>query len=144
MVLDSESEGIIAQLHLFDDVIGGTPGFHFETGAQFVDRLMMRAIHFFKTMARFVIGSERLDIVRPLIRQVMASDVEMESAAERDIESLQSFADRENRKPAFDCLLDRVEFPAVAIGIHILFDYRGIGNGLVQELGSNVGSAGQQ
>src|SRR6266480_6016818 len=130
MVLDSESEGIIAQFHLLDDVIGSAPGLHFETGAQFVNRLMMRAIHFFKTMARFAIGSQGLDIVRLLIRQVMACDVEMETAAERDVESLQSFADRENRKPAFNRLLDCVEFPAIAIGIHILFDYRRIGNRL--------------
>src|SRR6266568_1698115 len=142
MVLHSKSEGIVAQSCLFDDVIGGAPRLHFETGAQFVNRLMMRAIHFFKGMARFAVGSERLDIMRLLIRQVMASDVEMESAAERDIESLQSFADRKNRKPAFDRTLDCVEFPAIPIGIHILFDYRRIGNGLVQELGSNIGPAG--
>src|SRR6266699_2177694 len=131
MVLHSKSEGIVAQSCLFDDVIGGAPRLHFETGAQFVNRLMMRAIHFFKGMARFAVGSERLDIVRLLIGQVMACDIEMESAAERDVESLQSFADRENRKPAFDRLLDCVEFPAIAIGIHILFDYRQIGNKLV-------------
>src|SRR5438094_139204 len=131
MVLHSKSEGIVAQSCLFDDVIGGAPRLHFETGAQFVNRLMMRAIHFFKGMARFAVGSERLDIVRLLIGQVMACDVEMESAAEGDIEDLQSFADRENRKPAFDRLLDGVEFPAIAIGIHILFDYRQIGNRLV-------------
>src|SRR5436309_11151024 len=131
MVLHSKSEGIVAQSCLFDDVIGGAPRLHFETGAQFVNRLMMRAIHFFKGMARFAVGSERLDIVRLLIGQVMACDVEMESAAEGDIEDLQSFADRENRKPAFDRLLDGVEFPAIAIGIHILFDYRRIGNRLV-------------
>src|SRR5947208_1821985 len=131
MVLHSKSEGIVAQSCLFDDVIGGAPRLHFETGAQFVNRLMMRAIHFFKGMARFAVGSERLGIVRLLIGQVMACDVEMESAAEGDIEDLQSFADRENRKPAFDRLLDGVEFPAIAIGIHILFDYRRIGNRLV-------------
>src|SRR5205809_3442592 len=131
MVLDSESEGIIAQFPLLVGVIIGAPRLHFETGAQFVNRLMMRAIHFFKGMARFAVGSERLDIVRLLIGQVMACDVEMESAAEGDIEDLQSFADRENRKPAFDRLLDGVEFPAIAIGIHILFDYRQIGNRLV-------------
>ena len=32
MVLDSESEGVIAQFHLLDDVITGTPGLYFETG----------------------------------------------------------------------------------------------------------------
>ena len=72
----------------------------------------------------------------------MASDVEMKGTSERDVKSLQSFADRENRKPAFDRMLDGVEFPAIPIGIHILFDHRRIGNGLVQELGSNIGSAG--
>src|SRR5205823_12922968 len=82
MVLDSESEGIIAQFHLLDDVIGGAPGFYFETSPQFIDCLMMRAIHFCKTMARFAIGSKRLDIVDLLIRQVMASDVEIETAPE--------------------------------------------------------------
>ena len=142
MVLDSESKEIIAQSYLFDDVVGCAPGFNFQTCAESINRLMMGAIHFFKTMARFAIGSERLDIVRLLIRQVMASDVEMESAAERDIESLQSFADRENRKPPFDRMLDCVEFPAIAIAIHIFFDYRRIGNRLVQELGSNVRSTG--
>src|SRR5207248_8399124 len=128
MVLHSESEGIVTQSYLLDDVIGCAPRFHFETGAQFIDCLMMRAIHFFKTMARFAIGSERLDVACLLIRQVMASDVEMKGAAERDVESLQSFADRKNRKPAFDRVLDCVELPAIPVGIHVLFDYGWIGN----------------
>src|SRR6266446_948826 len=141
MVLHSESEGIVAQFYLLDDVIGCAPRFHFETGAQFVDRLVMRAIHFFKAMTRPVIRSQRLDIMRLLLRQVMASDVEMKGTAERDIERLHSFADREYRKPAFDRLLDGVEFPPIPIGIHILFDHGRIGNRLVQELGSNIGPA---
>jgi len=131
MILDSQSEGIIAQFHLLDDVIGLAPGFNFQTGAQFINCLMMRTIHFFKTMARPAIGPQRLDIVRLLIGQVMASNVEMKGTAERDIESLQSFADGKNRKPVFDRLLDCVQFPAIAIGIHILFDYGRIGNRLV-------------
>ena len=141
MVLHSESEGILAQSYLLDDVIGCAPRFYFETGAQFIDCLMMRAIHFFKAMTRPPIGPQRLDVACLLIRQVMASDVEMKGAAERDVEGLQSFADRKNRKPAFDRVLDCVEFPAISIGIHILFDYGWIGNGLVQELGSNIGPA---
>ena len=141
MVLYPESEGIIAQFYLLDDVVGCAPGFDFKTGAQFIDRLMMGAIYFFESMARFAIGSEPLNVVRLLIRQVMAGNVEMEGPAEADIESLQSFADCENRKPALDRLLNGVEFPAIAIGIHIFFDYRWIGNRLVQEFGSNVGSA---
>src|SRR5881392_2708768 len=142
MVLHSESEGIVAQSYLLDDVIGCARRLHFKTNAQFIDRLMMRAIHFFKAMTRAAIRSQRLDVVRLLLRQVMAGNVEMKGPAERDIESLQSFADRENRKPAFDRILDGVELPAIPIGIHILFDHRWIGNGLVQELGSNIGSAG--
>ena len=106
MVLHSESEGIIAQFYLLDDVVGCAPGFDFKTGAQFIDRLMMGAIYFFKSMARFAIGSEPLDVVRLLIRQVMAGNVEMEGTTEGDIEALQSFANRENRKPAFDRILE--------------------------------------
>ena len=41
MVLHSESEGIVAQSYLLDDVIGCAPRLHFETGAQFIDCLMM-------------------------------------------------------------------------------------------------------
>ena len=115
MVLHSESEGIVAQSYLLDDVIGCAPRLHFEPGAEFIDRLMMRTIHFFKTMTRPAIGPQRLDVVRLLTRQVVAGDVEMKGTAERDIENLQSFADRENRKPAFDRMFDGVEFPAVAI-----------------------------
>src|SRR5438132_11710514 len=142
MVLHSESEGIVAQFYLLDDVVVCAPRLHFKTSTQFIDRLMMRAIHFFKTMTRAAIRSQRLDVVRFLLRQVMAGNVEMKGTAERDIESLQSFADRENRKPTFDRILDGVEFPAIPIGIHILFDHGWIGNGLVQELGSNIGPAG--
>ena len=142
MVLHSECEGVVAQSYLLDDVVGFAPRLHFKTSAQFIDRLMMRTIHFFKAITRAAIRSQWLDVVRLLLRQVMAGDVEMKGPAECDIESLLSFADRENRKPAFDCTLDGVELPAIPIGIHILFDHRWIGNGLVQELGSNIGSAG--
>jgi hypothetical protein len=143
MILDSQSEGIIAQFHLLDDVIGRAPGLNFQTGTELIDCLVMRAIYFFKAMPRPAIEPQRLDVVRLLIRQVMASNVEMKGTAERDIESLQSFADRENRKPAFDRLLDCVEFPTIAVGIHIFLDYGWIGNRLVQEFGSDVWSAGE-
>jgi len=142
MILHSECEGIVAQSYLLDDVVGCAPRLHFKTSAHFIDRLMMRAIYFFKAMTRAAIRSQRLDVVRLLLGQVMAGDVEMKGTAECDIESLQSFADRENRKPTFDRVLESVEFPAIPIGIHILFDHGWIGNGLVQELGSNIGSAG--
>src|SRR5207253_7620950 len=88
MVLHCESKGIVAQSYLLDDVIGCTPRLDFKTGTQFIDRLMMRAIYFFKTMARPAIGPQRLDVVRLLLRQVMAGNVEMEGTAEADIEGL--------------------------------------------------------
>jgi len=142
MELHAESERIVAQFYLLDDVIGCTPRLHCKTSTRFIDRLMMRAIHFFEAMTRPAIRSQRLDIMGLLLRQVMAGDIEMKRTAERDIERLQSFADRENRKPAFDRLLDGVEFPPIPIGIHILVDHGWIGNRLVQELGSNIGPTG--
>ena len=41
MVLDRESEGIITQAHLLDDIVVGAPGFDFETVCEPIDRLMM-------------------------------------------------------------------------------------------------------
>src|SRR5438552_1889674 len=83
---------IVAQFYLLDDVIGCTPRLHFKTSTRFIDRLMMRAIHFFEAMTRPAIRSQRLDIMGLLLRQVMAGDVEMKRTAECDIERLQSFA----------------------------------------------------
>src|SRR5260370_30072889 len=96
MVLHSESEGIVAQSYLLDDVIGCAPRLHFKTSAQFIDRLMMRTIHFFKAMTRATIRSQRLDVMRLLLRHVMARHVKVKGTAERDIDRLQSFADRQN------------------------------------------------
>ena len=88
MILHRQGEGIVAQFYLFDDIICGAPRFYFKTGTKLVDRLMMRAIYFLKTMACFAIGAKRLNVVRLLIRQVMTADVEVKRAAKRDVESL--------------------------------------------------------
>ena len=50
MVLDRESEGIITQTHLLDDIIVGAPGFDFETVCQPIDGLMMRTVYIFESM----------------------------------------------------------------------------------------------
>src|SRR5436309_3873957 len=67
MILHSQGERIIAQFYLFDNVIGCAPGFNGKTSTEFIDCLVMRAVHFFKTMARFAIGSEGLEIVCRLL-----------------------------------------------------------------------------
>ena len=41
MILDRQSEWIIAQAHLLDDVVISTPRFDFETVCDTIDRLMM-------------------------------------------------------------------------------------------------------
>ena len=41
MVLDRESEGIITETHLLDDIVIGAPGFDFETVCEPIDGLMM-------------------------------------------------------------------------------------------------------
>src|ERR1700757_2989557 len=71
MILHSKSERVIAQFYLFDDVVSCAPGLNRNACAQFIDCLMMGAIHFFKTMSRLVIGAEWLNIVRLLIRQIV-------------------------------------------------------------------------
>ena len=88
MILHSEGERVIAEFYLFDDVIRCAPRFNCKTRAEFIDCLVMRAVHFFKTMARFAIGSEGLDIVRLLVRQIVTSNIEMEGATKSNIERL--------------------------------------------------------
>jgi hypothetical protein len=41
MILDSQRERIIAQTHLLDDIVVGTPSFDFKTVCDPIDRLMM-------------------------------------------------------------------------------------------------------
>src|ERR1700704_4710810 len=47
MILNGKGEWMIAQTNLLDDVVGRAPGLDFETVRDAIDRLMMRAIHFF-------------------------------------------------------------------------------------------------
>ena len=58
MILNAEREGVIAQPDLLDDVVGRAPRFDFEAIGQAIDRLVMRAVHFFETMGRLVVGPQ--------------------------------------------------------------------------------------
>src|ERR1043166_3086933 len=85
MILDREGEGIIAKPDLLDDVVGGAPGFNFESVSEFIEGLVMRAVDLVEPMRRGTIGAEGLDIVILHFRRVMAGNVEVQGAAERDI-----------------------------------------------------------
>src|SRR4051794_811706 len=96
MILDGERERMIAEAHLLDDVVSRAPGFDLEALAEFIERLVMRAIDLLQPMRGGAIGPQRLDIVVFHFRRVVAGNIETESAAERDIEQLHAFADGEN------------------------------------------------
>jgi hypothetical protein len=85
MILHSERKRIITQAHLLDDVIGQTPGFDLATVRQSINRLMMRAVHFFETVPSGALVSKRLDIMILHLGKFMTGNVELERAAERDI-----------------------------------------------------------
>src|SRR3954462_8401111 len=86
VVLAREGEGIIAEPHLLDPVIGRAPGFDLETVAEFIQRLMMRAVHLLKAMGSGTVRPQRLDIVLLLVRRVMSGNSQPQRAAKRDVE----------------------------------------------------------
>src|SRR5439155_5147435 len=59
---------------------------------------MMRAIHIFKLVRCLCVGTQRLDVVVLLFGKFVTGNVELQSAAERDVEQLKTFADSENRQ----------------------------------------------
>jgi len=65
-------------------------------------------------------------------------NIEKKSAAERDIEDLDTFADRENRLPIFETLSHRCEFPLIPLRVRIP-DEGSVWNGLIQKPGGYVG-----
>ena len=98
MILHGERKWIIAQPHLFDDIIRGAPGFDFEIVAQAVDGLMVRAVDLLETVGGGAADAQGLEIVVAHFRTVMAGNVEKKCSPERHIKQLHPFADRENRK----------------------------------------------
>ena len=68
-----------------------------------------------------------------LLGQIMSLDVELERAAECDVEDLKTFANCQNRQPARERVLDSLKLPAVALGIDLFIQHRRIGNVLPQK-----------
>ena len=94
MILHREREWIVAQTHLLDDVVRSAPGFHFETVAQAVDSLVVRAIHFLQPVRGGALGPQGLDVMVAHFWTVMAGDVEEKRSPERDIKHLHPLANR--------------------------------------------------
>ena len=97
MILHSDGEWVIPQAHLFNDVIRSAPGVDLETVCNASDRLMMRAVYPFEAMSRVSVVTQRLDIVLFLFGKIMAGNVELQRAAERDIQGLDASANAKNR-----------------------------------------------
>ena len=144
MILDGEGERMIAEAHLLDDVVRSAPGFDLETFAEFIERLVMRAIHLFQPMRGGAIRSQRLDIVIFHFRRVVAGNIEVQSAAERDIEELHAFADGENRQLPFQRVLRCRKFPAIAFRLHVRIQNRRIWHRLMEELWRHIWPAAQK
>ena len=98
MILYSEGEWAIPQAHLLNDVIGSGPRFDFEIVRNLIDRLVMRTVYFVESVSRVFVVLERLDIAFFLFGKIMARNVELERAAERDIQHLDASANAENRQ----------------------------------------------
>src|SRR5437016_8937522 len=98
----------------------------------------MRAVHFGKMMRRPTRTAQRLNIPLLLLRQIMPCDVELERAAEGDVEDLKTFANCQNRHPARERVLDSLKLPAVSRWVDLFIQYRRIGNVLPQELRGNI------
>ncbi len=114
MVLHTESEWMIAQPHLFDDVVERAPRLYQDSVGEPVERLMVGAVHTFEPVCGGSIEAERLDIGIFHFRRIVEGNIEQQCAAKRDIEHLHSLADCENRQPSRNRLLHRLDLPLVA------------------------------
>src|SRR5213594_1711195 len=101
----------------------------------------MRAVHFGKTMRRPTRTAQWLNISLLLLGQIMSLDVELERAAECDVEDLKTFANCQNRQPARERVLDSLKLPAVALRVDLFIQHRRIGNVLPQKFRGNIGAA---
>src|SRR5439155_11432136 len=140
MILHGKRKWIIAQPHLFDDVIRGAPGFHFEIVAQPVDRLMVRAVDLFKPVRCSRVDAQGLDIVSTHFRTAMARNIEKKCSSERHIEQLHAFADRENRKAKRERLFGCANFPTITLRIYILVEDGRIRHWLLKKFRRNIRS----
>ena len=85
--------------------------------------------------------AQQLNIPLLLLGQIMSLDVELERAAECDVEDLKTFANCQNRQPARERVLDSLKLPAVALRVDLFIQYRRIGDVLAQKLRRNIGAA---
>src|SRR5437667_12710779 len=100
MILHGKGEWITAEADLLDDVIGRAPRFYLQPFAQSIDRLVMGTVHPFEAMLCRRVATQRLDIVLLLFGKFVPGNVQLERAAERDVEKLEAFADRNARPTA--------------------------------------------
>ena len=140
MILHGQGVRIITETKLLDDVVGGAPRFHLASLREAIDRLMVRTVHFLKTVGGVPIDPQRLDLVIFLFGQIVAPNVEFERSAECDIENLKSFANRKDRQTKVERFTDSGEFPFVASRICVFFDYRRIRHPLTKEFLRNIGT----
>ena len=141
MVLYTQSEGVIAKPRLLDHIVVRAPGLDFQPGTEFVERLVMRAVDAGNLNGRTICIPQRLDVFE--FEFVVIRNVEMERAAERDIEHLQPPADGEERKPLLNGATRGGEFPSIAHGVGI-FDQARIGNRLAQKFAGNIAASGKE
>src|SRR5207237_8017656 len=84
---------------------------------------MMRASHVFNLVRCLCVGTQRLDVVVLLFGKFVTGNVELQSAAERDVEQLKTFADSENRQNARKCRTNSSKFQVIAKRIDIILEY---------------------
>src|SRR6266496_5819733 len=101
----------------------------------------MGAVHFGKTMRCPLRTAQRLNITMLLPGQIVSLDVELERAAECDVEDLKAFANCQNRQPSREYVLDSLKLPAVSLWVDLFIQHRRIGNVLAQEFRGNIGAA---
>ena len=80
----------------------------------------------------------------PLLRQVVAFDIELERAAKCNVEYLKPLANCKDRQPARKRFVHSLKFPAVALWVHVFAQNRRIGNFLAQKFWRNIGTASEQ
>src|SRR5580700_6461076 len=124
MKLDAKYVGMVFQADLLDDAIGGAPCLDFEAIAEAVDGLVMGAVDALETDGGIRGETEGLDVVGFHLGQVVAWNIEMQRAAEGDVEDLGAFADGEDGDAVLEGGLNRGKFETVAVGFGVLFDQR--------------------
>jgi hypothetical protein len=141
VILHRQAEGIAPQSRLFDDIVVGAPGFHFQPIAEFVDALVVGAVHLGEAESvplRVVQRMHGLASEAAVIR-----DVQLQGSAERDVEHLEAPADRKQRQLPPQCLDDDAELPCVPRGVRFLNQAR-IGHGLPQKALRDIEAAREQ